>query len=194
MQDNLVDLMNSLTEFERAFIVRRLVAMGETGVHLGTLPFVHRKLACKALRHLPATSPNPEADYRKAKYILAKIEGGDAGLARFQIQLDDAKVFKWSYGNSTTKRIVRLPFKKTVGAGIRWNHFKRKWEKPDTEVHEQALMTRVSFGLWDVEVRRNLADMTKNYLVSQYGAGFIKIDLKPKKKKPKKKGVKGLRG
>lgn len=169
---NLVDMVDILSEFEKAFIVRRLNALDDKmNVHLGTLPFVNLELVVKALHFLPASSKNPEADLRKGKAILEKLKPRGIGFAttRFQIRLNDEKVCKRSSGKNMTNRVVRLPFTKKVEAGIRWNHFKRKYEKPETDVNELALLTRLQPGVWVIECKKSLADATKQYLFDRFG-------------------------
>ena len=167
---NLVDMVDTLSEFEKQFIVRRLNALDDKmNGHLGTLPFVNLELVIKALHFLPASSKNPEADLRKGKAILEKLTPRSDNTTRFQIRLDDIKLCKRSSGKNMTNRIVRLPFTKKVEAGIRWNHFKRQYEKPEANVFELALLTRLQPGVWSVECKKSLVVLTKQYLFDRFG-------------------------
>lgn len=167
---NIVEQVDNLSEFEKAFLCRLLgVVAPEMQVHLGTLPFVDQRVVRMALRSVANRNPegNSTPDGRKAGTILEKLE--ISGNVIFTVPLDDGLVLSRSRGTGYHLRLLPLRITKTVHAGIRYQHFGKKWVKPEVTVRCQALMTRVAPGMWKVEVSSTIAKGARNELLELYG-------------------------
>lgn len=170
MQGNLHNVFYDLTDFQRSFIKRMVNLYGnqEIEVHQGNLIFFRRELVIKCLASCARHEFADRKDRAQAKKLLEKLEANPENES-FTMRLDDRKVQKYSSGTSPVNRVVRLQVKMEVESGIRYNHFRGKYERVKDMVSAFANFQRVKPGLWKVTCKRTILDAAKFQIFERYG-------------------------
>lgn len=172
MQGNLHDIYYDLNEFQKAFIKRMVNAYGkqEVEVHKGNLVFFKREVVIQCLQAcvkeglLVGGSPDQRQAVKLLDMLKANVQSDS-----FDMYLDDTRVRKFSTGSNPNERVIRLRIKTKVESGIRFNHFKRRYEKVEDLVSSFASCKRLKPGFWRVTVKRTILDQTKVQMYEFYG-------------------------
>lgn len=171
---NMVDVLEGIKDADHKFLCHCVNTYSDkerVDVHLGTLPFINRKLVRDALLSYRAQlSPDNEKAFRQVKRILDALQfDWNENSVTFQMKLVPEKVYKHLGRKVGTSFEVKLPFNASREAGIRWKEFGKKFEKPEMLVIQVAKVRQVGRDLWEVTCPKVGNDRIREWFFTKFG-------------------------
>lgn len=165
--NNLTKWVDELPETDLKYLYT-VMRRANVEVEIGTVLFLDRDVVITALQW-EMRDNNGTMRGRQAKRMIDKIMADQKSITEFIMFLDDMKVFKKSSGDGPCNRLMRMGMSKVVGAGLRWDAFKRAWVKPETTVQYQIVLTRLKPGVWKCKAETRVCEALRNILFEKCG-------------------------
>lgn len=165
---NLADVIGQMDLREVQILVLAAAMYDMPGISPGTAAFLEVNTAIKLLKDYKSIEEVSRRRKELAGNLLTKIEQANA-KPTFVMYLDDMRVFKATREIKNGSRELILPFKKVATAGLRWNAFKKCYDRPEISVNHILVLRKQGKNTWACYGSKSIESLTKNYLFQQFG-------------------------